>query len=47
MDIKSVLEMVFGIILLGDVLMHASAFASVVTSISASYNKFVTSLEGR
>ena len=47
MDLKSILEMVFGIILLGDVLMHANAFASVVTSMSASYNKIVTSLEGR
>lgn len=40
------LELGFMIIVLGDILMHAQAFAQVTTATSASYNGIVKTFEG-
>lgn len=47
MDLKTLLEYAFAIIILGDILMHANAFSSVIGSASASYNGLVTTFQGR
>lgn len=46
MNLRHTLELGFVIIIIGNILMHAQAFSSAVTAVSASYNGMVKSLQG-